>query len=258
MKTLADPSQILTRELAAIRSEFQVPEEFPPEVLIAAERAARRAPSDHADWTRHPFVTLDPAHSTDLDQAFAIESAGDAHLLHYAIADIGWFVDPDGRIDAEAWRRGETLYLPDGKASLYPPLLSQGAASLLPDGPRPAVVFSVRVDAEGTVALDAVTRAVIRSRAKLAYATVTEADLPPGFTTLTDRLIRAEAARGAAQNRPARAGGGRGRGRAAHPRLSRAPSQRGSQRGALARLQHGGGAAADGAWHGVVPCDGRA
>lgn len=202
MKTLADPTSILTRELAAIRTAFQVPDGFPPDVLAAAERAATRTPSDHADWTGRPFVTLDPAGSTDLDQAFAIEGHRDRFVLHYAIADIGWFVDPDGAIADEAWRRGETLYLPDGKASLYPPVLSQGAASLLPDGPRPAVVFSVRVDADGAVTLDAVTRAVIRSRAKLAYASVTEADLPRGFAALTDRLIRAEAARGAARIDP--------------------------------------------------------
>ncbi len=202
MKTLADPSRILVRELAAIRTAFQVPEDFPPDALAAAEQAATRAPTEHADWTERHFVTLDPAQSTDLDQAFAIEADGDAFVLHYAIADIGWFVDPDGPIADEAWRRGETLYLPDGKASLYPPVLSQGAASLLPDGPRPAIVFSVRIDAEGAVALDAVTRAVIHSRAKLAYATVKETDLPPGFTTLTDRLIRAEAARGAARIDP--------------------------------------------------------
>ncbi len=41
--------------------------------------------------------------------------------------------------------RGVTVYLPDGKAPLYPPALSEGAASLLPDGPRPAVVFVVRI-----------------------------------------------------------------------------------------------------------------
>ncbi len=202
MKTLADPASILTRELAAIRTAFQVPDGFPPNVLAAAERAAARTPSEHADWTDRPFVTLDPAGSTDLDQGFAIEAAGDAFILHYAIADIGWFVDPDGPIADEAWRRGETLYLPDGKANLYPPVLSQGAASLLPDGPRPAVVFSVRVDADGAVVLDAVTRAVIHSRAKLAYANVIDADLPQGFATLTDRLIRAEAARGAARIDP--------------------------------------------------------
>ncbi len=202
MKSLADPSHILTRELATIRAAFQVPDEFPPAVLAAAERAATRTPTGHADWTSHPFITLDPAGSTDLDQAFAITTDGSAFILFYAIADIGWFVEPDGPIADEAWRRGETLYLPDGKASLYPPILSQGAASLLPDGPRPAVVFSIRIDADGAVALDAVTRAVIHSRAKLAYASVTDADLPPDFGSLTDRLIRAEAARGAARIDP--------------------------------------------------------
>lgn len=202
MKTLADPSRILVRELAAIRTAFQVPDGFPPAVLAAAEQAATRAPTDHADWTDRRFVTLDPVQSTDLDQAFAIENDGDAFVLHYAIADIGWFVDPDGPIADEAWRRGETLYLPDGKASLYPLILSQGAASLLPDGPRPAIVFSVRIDSDGAVALDAVTRAVIRSQAKLAYATVRATDLPPGFTELTERLVQAETARGAARIDP--------------------------------------------------------
>ena len=202
MKAIADPSHVLAQQLAAIRTAFQVPEGFPPEVRAAAERAATRSPTDHADWTDRPFVTLDPAGSTDLDQAFTVESVGSTFVLHYAIADIGWFVDADGPIAEEAWRRGETLYLPDGKASLYPPVLSQGAASLLPDGPRPAIVFSVRVDTGGAVTLDAVTRAAIRSRAKLAYASVNDTDLPQGFAALTDRLIRAEAARGAARIDP--------------------------------------------------------
>lgn len=202
MKTLADPAQLLTRELAAIRAAFQVPDDFPAPVLDAAQAAAGRTPSAHRDWTDRAFVTLDPATSTDLDQAFAIEAGGRDLTLHYAIADIGWFVNPGDPVDAEAWRRGQTLYLPDGKASLYPPILSQGAASLLPDGPRPAVVFTIRVDPDGQVALDAVTRAIIHSRAKLAYDAVTDADLPAGFADLTDRLIRAEAARGATRIDP--------------------------------------------------------
>jgi exoribonuclease R len=91
-------------------------------------------------------VTLDPAASTDLDQAFWIEATGSDLLLHYAIADVGWYVEPDSLLDQEAWRRGATLYLPDGKAPLYPPALSEGAASLLPDGDRPAVLFHIRLD----------------------------------------------------------------------------------------------------------------
>ena len=87
-------------------------------------------PDAHTDWTERPFVTLDPASATDLDQAFGIEAAGGELILHYAIADVAWFVNEGGAIDAEAWARGETLYLPDGKAGLYPPILSEGAASL--------------------------------------------------------------------------------------------------------------------------------
>lgn len=202
MKTIRDPAHALATELSAIRTEFQVPDAFPAEVLAAADAAAKRAPSDHEDWTDRAFVTLDPASATDLDQAFSIEAAGNDLILHYAIADVAWFVDEGGPIDAEAWARGETLYLPEGKAGLYPPVLAEGAASLLPDGPRPAVVFSVRVAPDGAVRLDATTRAVIRSRAKQAYATVRDADLPAGFAELSARIIAAEAERGAARVDP--------------------------------------------------------
>jgi exoribonuclease R len=202
MKAIADPDNALGRGLAAIRAQFKVPAGFPPDVLAAADEAARRTPTAHADRTATRFVTLDPASSTDLDQAFAIEAAGSDLLLHYAIADVAWFVDDGGPIDVEAWTRGETLYLPDGKAPLYPPVLSQGAASLLPDGPRPAVVFTVRVAPDGGVKLDGAERAVIRSQTKLAYESVTDADVPAGFADLARRIAAAEDARGAARVDP--------------------------------------------------------
>jgi exoribonuclease R len=202
MKALRDPQQVLGQGLAAIRSQFQIPDEFPAAVLAEAEAAARRVPTDHRDRTAERFVTLDPANSTDLDQAFAIEAAGPDIVLHYAIADVAWFVDEGGAIDREAWARGTTTYLPGGKAGLYPPVLAERAASLLPDGPRPAVVFTVRVDTAGAARLDGVERAVIHSRAKLAYERVRESDLPPLFADLAARIARAEEARGAARVDP--------------------------------------------------------
>lgn len=202
MHVLADPANILASGLARIRVEYQVPGSFPADALAEAEAAAVRAPRDHADWTDRPFVTLDPANATDLDQAFAIETAGGDILLHYAIADVGWFVTDGGAIDREAWHRGTTLYLPDGKAPLYPPILGEGAASLLPGGPRPAVVFTVRVEVDGGARLDGVTRAMIRNRAKLAYENVRDDELPSGFRELTERLDAAERRRGAARVDP--------------------------------------------------------
>src|SRR3569832_687467 len=169
MKSLTDPSQALSTGLAKIRTVFLVLVGFPSEVAAAAEAAAKRVPQQHVDRTAMPFVTLDPATSTDLDQAFSIEASGGDLLLHYAIADVAWFVEDGDTIDTEAWNRGETLYLPDGKAGLYPPVLAEAAASLLPDGPRPAVVFTIRVAGDGAVKLDSAERAIIQSRAKLAY-----------------------------------------------------------------------------------------
>ncbi|WP_404711167.1 RNB domain-containing ribonuclease [Sphingomonas sp. MMS24-J13] len=202
MKTLANSANAMAQGLAAIRIQYQVPGEFPAAVLAAAEAAAQRAPTEHVDRTDRLFVTLDPATSTDLDQAFTIERAGSDLLLHYAIADVAWFVDDGGPIDAEAWRRGETLYLPDGKARLYPASLSEGAASLLPASPRPAVIFTVRVAPDGGVRLDGAERAVIRSRAKLAYDSVRATDLPADFAELARRITAAEDRRGAARVDP--------------------------------------------------------
>ncbi|MGH6706574.1 MAG: RNB domain-containing ribonuclease, partial [Sphingomicrobium sp.] len=202
MRVIADPTNALGRGLDAIRRQFQVPDAYPPAALEAAKFAAASIPSEHVDRTHVPFVTLDPASSTDLDQAFWIDRSGSDLLLHYAIADVGWFVDGGGPLDAEAWRRGTTYYLPDGKAGLYPPVLSEGAASLLPDGPRPAVIFTVRADPAGNVKLDGAERALVLSRAKLAYDRVSEEQLPPGFDELAQRIEAAEARRGASRVDP--------------------------------------------------------
>ncbi|TIS56963.1 MAG: RNB domain-containing ribonuclease, partial [Mesorhizobium sp.] len=93
MKSLTDPSQALFTGLSKIRAEFHVPDGFPADVVAAAEAAAKRVPDQHADRMAVPFVTLDPASSTDLDQAFSIEASGGNLLLHYAIADVAWFVE---------------------------------------------------------------------------------------------------------------------------------------------------------------------
>jgi len=202
MKALRDPQRLLTNGLAAIRDQFHLPEDFPPEALAAAKATARRPPSEHADWTSRDFVTLDPASATDLDQAFVIEAAGSDWLLHYAIADVAWFLRDGDATDSEAWKRGTTTYLPDGKASLYPKVLSEGAASLLPGGERPAIVLHVRVAPDGATRLDGATRAVICSRAKLAYDKVAADDLPAGFAEIARRVTGAEQARGAARVDP--------------------------------------------------------
>ena len=200
MRTPAEFQASVAAGLAAIRTQFQVPAGFPPSVLDAAHETARRPPpTDRPDRTDLAMMTLDPASSTDLDQAFALELDGDVIVLHYAIADVGWFVAPGSPLDVEAWKRGVTIYLPDGKAGLYPPELAEGAASLLPDGPRPAVVLSVGVDPAGVATLRSAARAMVRSRAKLGYEHLLGGELPALLTDLAARVTAAEDRRGASR-----------------------------------------------------------
>ncbi len=208
------------------------------------------------DRTDVEFVTLDPASSTDLDQAFWIGADGDDVVLSYAIADVARFVEPGGHIDVEAWRRGVTVYLPDDRAGLHPPRLAEDAASLLPDVERPAVVFTVRVDPAGLVRLERAQRSVIRSRAKLAYSTVTLGDLPAGV-----RRTR-PAHRAGGDRARCRACRGPGTGSGPHPGRLRvavpaALGDRGAERGAVVGDQHGGRRRVVRRPHGRVPDDGR-
>jgi exoribonuclease R len=169
---LIAPAEDLRATFAEIRAEIGIPDSFPGPVLEEAEGSARSPRLPERDLTDIPFVTVDPPSAMDLDQALHLERRSEGFRLRYAIADPSAFVTPGGAVDREAHARAETAYSPDGQAPLYPPSLSEAAASLLPDGPRPAVVWSVDVDEEG-LAVDAhVERALVRSRGKRSYAEV--------------------------------------------------------------------------------------
>ncbi|MFF6774706.1 RNB domain-containing ribonuclease [Streptomyces sp. NPDC012637] len=160
----------LRAALRALRTELGTPGAFPADVLAEAEAAAKAPRLPGRDATDLPFFTIDPPTSTDLDQAMHLaRRAGGGYRVHYAIADVAAFVTPGGAIDAEAHRRVLTLYFPDGKVPLHPAVLSEGAASLLPGEPRPAVLWRIDLDADGRRVATDVRRALVRSREKLDY-----------------------------------------------------------------------------------------
>lgn len=163
----------LRAALRELRTKLEVPEEFPAPVLAEAERAVRDPRLPDFDATDIPLFTIDPPTSRDLDQAMhlARRSSG-GYRVHYAIADVAAYVTPGGALDAEAHRRVTTLYFPDEKVPLHPAVLSEGAASLLPDQTCPALLWRLDLDAEGRVESTDVRRALVRSRAKLDYGGV--------------------------------------------------------------------------------------
>jgi exoribonuclease R len=172
---LTTDSAEIDAALVELRRQLDVPVGFAADVVDDAERSAVSPRLPDVDETAVAFVTIDPPASRDLDQALHIERRGQGYRVRYAIADVAAFVRPDGPMDAEAHRRGETLYAPDGNARLYPPLLSEGAASLLAGQECPALVWTMDVDASGEGTAVHVRRARVRSRAKLSYEGVQRA-----------------------------------------------------------------------------------
>ena len=108
----------------------------------------------------------------DLDQAMCLERNADGYRVYYAIADVAAFVSAGDPVDIEANRRGETLYGANSRIPLHPTVLSEGAASLLPNQLRPALLWMIDLDKTGEIAAIDVRRARVKSRARLDYAGV--------------------------------------------------------------------------------------
>ncbi|MDJ0334223.1 RNB domain-containing ribonuclease [Salinibacterium sp. G-O1] len=162
--------QLLAHTLATIRADLELTEDFPPEVEAEAAATVESAVLPPDDLTAIGFVTIDPEGSTDLDQAVHIARSGDGFVVSYAIADVPLFVPPGGAVDAEARRRGQTMYAPDGRIPLHPTVISEGAASLLAGETRSAYVWTFELDAATNVTATTLRRAQVRSRQQLTYA----------------------------------------------------------------------------------------
>ncbi|GAA0342903.1 RNB domain-containing ribonuclease [Micropruina glycogenica] len=159
----------LREGLRQLRDELGVPDDFPAEVIEAAQAAAADVQLPVTDLTDVEFVTIDPAGSLDLDQALHLSRTDTGYLVRYAIADVAAFVEPGGVIDDECHERVETLYAPSRRTPLHPEALSENGASLLPDVVRPALVWQIELDADGAVVDATVARARVRSRRRYSY-----------------------------------------------------------------------------------------
>jgi exoribonuclease R len=184
----------LAKILAALPAQLKVDSVFPPDAQAEADAGAKAAAvpghwADLPDRTDIEFATIDPAGSMDLDQAFQLVREGAGYRFWYAIADVPAFVTPGGALDLEAHKRGQTVYAADGPIPLHPTVLSNGAASLLPDQLRGAFVWEFALDANAQVTSSTVARGQVRSRRRLDYLGV-QSQLDAGTADETLQLLK--------------------------------------------------------------------
>jgi exoribonuclease R len=190
LRSASPAAPALEPGIAAIRREMDLPDDFPPEVEAAARAAVANPRLPALDRTAIPFVTIDPPGAMDLDQAMWLERGEAGFRVHYAIADVAAFVAPGDAVDVEANRRGQTLYGADSKIPLHPKALSEGAASLLPGQLRPALLWTLDLDARAELIAVDVRRARVMSRERFDYPSVQarldKGDADPRFVLLRE------------------------------------------------------------------------
>ncbi len=121
--------------LSIIR-EFDLPDQFPDDVLEEAREAAAAFDEEdldgREDFTEHLIVTIDPVDARDFDDAISLtQDPRSKHwLLGVHIADVAHFTPAGGALDKEARRRGNSVYLPQRVLPMFPEVISNGLASL--------------------------------------------------------------------------------------------------------------------------------
>ncbi len=172
---MTTPAQTARQALDAITTALQLRTEFPADVLAETDALLKNPGIDDPallDRTSIPFVTIDNAHSKDLDQAVHVSREGTGFLVAYAIADASFYVRPGSALFREAMSRGASYYFPGFSVPMLPRPLSEGLVSLNPDGPRRALLFLYSLDANGELTGTKLERARVHSRGKLSFSQV--------------------------------------------------------------------------------------
>jgi len=160
--------------------KYKLPHEFPAAVLQEGEQV--RLKVSEADYQGRldlrdiPFVTIDGATARDFDDGVAVvKRRGGGYTLYVAIADVSHYVEPGSALDAEAYRRGTSVYFPQYVIPMLPPELSTGICSLNPLVERLAVIVTMEFDRNGRLKATGFARGVIKSQARLTYTEVQRA-----------------------------------------------------------------------------------
>jgi ribonuclease R len=191
-------------ELQSVIRQFDLPSQFPEEVLAQARQAAMTykpeeflTRGDREDLRGELIITIDPDDARDFDDAISLKklkgaasragvegqeedepdmeqllrgSTGEAAWeLGVHIADVSSFVGVETPMDLEARARGNSTYFPGFVIPMLPEVLSNGVCSLQENQPRLCKSAFIRYDAAGRVVGTRFANTLIHSKKRLTY-----------------------------------------------------------------------------------------
>jgi exoribonuclease II len=155
--------------------------DFPDRVTALADRlAASIIPaawdiSHRKDLRELDTITIDSALSRDFDDALSVRILEDGlYEVGVHIADVAEFVAAGDELDREAEARVSSIYLPDGRVTMFPPSLSEGLFSLHAGEDRLSLSFIMHLDNEAVIHHQEIVPSVVNIHRQMTYHEVNE------------------------------------------------------------------------------------
>jgi ribonuclease R len=174
-----DPDRPVELGTESAIARFDLPQEFPAAALREAQafggQVDPREANARIDLRNLPLVTIDGEDARDFDDAVYAESHPAGFRLIVAIADVSHYVRPGSAVDAEAQKRGTSVYFPTRVLPMLPTALSDHLCSLAPHVDRLCFAADMVVSRNGALKGAHFYPAVMRSAARLTYTLANEA-----------------------------------------------------------------------------------
>ncbi|MCC6220987.1 MAG: RNB domain-containing ribonuclease [Deltaproteobacteria bacterium] len=129
---------------------------------------------DREDFTHLHAITIDDEATRDIDDALTIETTQSGYRLGIHISDVTALVDESSPLAEEALQRGSSIYCPNFQIPMFPPAISQNAASLISGANRFALSFFVELDSQYAIKARLIKRTIICVRESISYDEVDE------------------------------------------------------------------------------------
>lgn len=185
-------------EMLSVLRAHNIPDVFDQSVIDEAEKIPEFISSaeiaDREDLRGESIFTIDGIDAKDLDDAVSIKMQGEDYILGVHIADVSHYVRPDSALDAEALKRGTSVYFPGSVIPMLPKRLSNGICSLNPNADRLALSCVMQIGPEGEVISYRIFKSVIRSCERLVYEDINkllegDEELKRRYSHIYDELI---------------------------------------------------------------------
>ncbi|WP_179031200.1 ribonuclease R [Paenibacillus kribbensis] len=166
-------------DILSVIRKHQLPEVFPDEVTAEADQAPDAITEEEIvrqgrrDLRDKIIVTIDGEDAKDLDDAVNVERLPNGNYrLGVHIADVGYYVRENSKLDQEAYNRGCSVYLVDRVIPMLPHRLSNGICSLNPQVDRLTLSCEMEFNEHMKVVKHDIFTSVIKTKERMTYTNV--------------------------------------------------------------------------------------